>query len=423
MTDSILQAPLATSRPGLTARRGRQMLNKVPEVTVYFWIIKVLCTTVGETAADNLNEKLKLGLTGTTYVMSALLIVTLAFQFRKRRYVPGIYWFAVVLISIVGTLITDNLTDNAGVALETSTIAFAIVLAIVFAIWYASEKTLSIHTIYTTRREAFYWLAVLFTFALGTAAGDLAAERFGLGYWKAALIFGGMIAVVFVAHRFFKLGAILAFWIAYILTRPLGASIGDYMSQARHAGGIGLGTTGTSLLFLGAILTLVVYLTLTRRDVIPTQLAPAAGPTGDAHRVLVVANKTAATPALIDAVRERAAAGRADFTLLVPNPDNHLVFDRVGDDVHIGQQVLALALPLLEQAAGSKVEGRVASSPNAYDDIVEELNSGRYDEIILSTLPSHVSHWLHIDLPNRLAELGYPLSTVTPVAQEEVVAV
>src|SRR4249920_3871137 len=162
--------------------RGRLMLNKVPEVTVYFWVIKILCTTVGESFADYVNETLGFGLTNTTLLFSAALVVALVAQFRLDRYVPGIYWLAVVLISVVGTLLTDNLTDNFGVSLVTTTIVFSLALAATFALWYASERTLSIHTIYTTRREAFYWLAVLFTFALGTAAGDLAAERLGLGF-------------------------------------------------------------------------------------------------------------------------------------------------------------------------------------------------------------------------------------------------
>jgi uncharacterized membrane-anchored protein len=245
---------------------GRLMLNKVPEVTLYFWIIKVLATTVGETAADNLNTSLSLGLTGTTYVMGTLLLAVLVFQFRSRKYVPSVYWTAVVLISIVGTLITDNLVDNYGVALETTSIAFSIALAVTFAVWYASERTLSIHTIVTTRREAFYWFAVLFTFALGTAAGDLVAERLGIGFFNSALMFGGMIAAVAVAHFRFRLNAMLAFWLAYILTRPLGASVGDYLSQPRTDGGLGMGTTETSLLFLTAILSLVAYLTITRAD-------------------------------------------------------------------------------------------------------------------------------------------------------------
>ncbi len=393
-------------------RPARRMLNKVPEVTLYFWIIKILCTTVGETAADYLNNTLDLGLTNTTYIMSAILAVTLVAQFTLTRYLPGIYWFAVVLISVVGTLITDNLVENLGVSLPTSTVLFAIGLAATFAAWYASEKTLSIHTVYTTRREAFYWTTVLFTFALGTAAGDLTAEHLNVGYWKSAVLFGGLIAVVFAAHRvYFGLNAVLAFWLAYILTRPLGASIGDYLSQAKGDGGLGLGTTVTSLIFLVAILATVIYLTITRKDRIEQDATTAAGQAGTT-RVLVVANKTAATPHLLEAVRERAGRGPAGFFLLVPNPD-HLAFDRASRDVRHGEQILALALPLLSDAAGSPVEGRVSSSPNAYDDIVAELDGGGYDEILLSTLPSHVSHWLHLDLPRRLAELGYPLTTIT----------
>ncbi len=263
-----------------TLTRGsiaKTMLNKVPEVTVYFWIIKILATTVGETAADYLNTTLGFGLTNTTYVMSAVLIAALVFQFRLRKYVPGVYWLAVVLISIVGTLITDNLTDNFGVALVTTSIIFAIVLAITFAVWYASEKTLSIHSIVTTKREAFYWLAVLFTFALGTAAGDLTAEKLNVGYWKSALLFGGAIALIYAAHRLLGLGAITAFWIAYILTRPLGASIGDYLSQAKADGGLGLGTTGTSAIFLTTILVVVVFLTITKKDRIENIQAQARG--------------------------------------------------------------------------------------------------------------------------------------------------
>jgi uncharacterized membrane-anchored protein len=253
------------------------MLNKVPEVTLFFWLIKVLCTTVGETFADNLNEKLKLGLTNTTYVMGTLLIIALVAQFRARRYRPGLYWLAVVLISVVGTLITDNLTDNFGVSLVTTTLVFSVILAAVFAGWYASEKTLSIHSIYTPRREAWYWLAILFTFALGTAAGDLTAEKMNVGYVNSALIFAGAIAVITgmhyalqarltASHARHATNAVLAFWLAYILTRPLGASIGDYLSQAKADGGLGLGTVVTSAIFLSTILALVVYLSVTHSD-------------------------------------------------------------------------------------------------------------------------------------------------------------
>ena len=246
-----------------------QMLNKVPEITLYFWIIKILCTTVGETFADFLNTNLNLGLNGTSVIMGILLIIVLFFQFKSKKYIPKIYWLAVVLISVVGTLITDNLTDNLGVSLITTTIIFAIALTITFTVWYVKEKTLSIHSIITRKREAFYWLTILFTFALGTASGDLIAEKFDLGYLLSLFLFAGFIAITALAHYRFKLNAVWAFWIAYILTRPLGASIGDYLSQARTDGGLGLGATTTSIIFLLAILGLVIYLSLTRKDEIP----------------------------------------------------------------------------------------------------------------------------------------------------------
>ena len=252
------------------------MLNKVPEITLYFWIIKILCTTVGETAADYLNDTLGFGLTKTTYVAGALLLVLLAIQFVTRRYVPPIYWMVVVVISVFGTLITDNMTDRYGISLVTSTAIFTVILAAVFAVWYAFERTLSIHTIVTTRREAFYWLAILFTFALGTAAGDLTAEKFSLGYGVSIALFGGMIAAVAFAHYALRLNAVLSFWLAYILTRPLGASIGDFMSQHSHKyGGLGLGTTKTSYIFLGCILVLVTYLSITKRDQTPEEVIAA----------------------------------------------------------------------------------------------------------------------------------------------------
>ncbi len=248
------------------------MLNKVPEVTLYFWIIKILCTTVGETCADYLNTNLNLGLTGTSLVMSVLLVIVLVFQFRAKKYIPTVYWLSVVLISVVGTLITDNLTDNFGVSLITTTIIFALALTFVFVVWYLQEKTLSIHGIFTTKREFFYWLAILFTFALGTAFGDLIAETFNVGYLLSALLFAGVIGIVTLTYYQFKLNSVFAFWIAYIFTRPLGASIGDYLSSSHTDGGLGLGATTTSAIFLTAILVLVIFLTITKKDKITTRI-------------------------------------------------------------------------------------------------------------------------------------------------------
>lgn len=264
---SLTAAPHARPLAQTTDRSGlRRMLNKVPEITLYFWIIKILATTVGETAADYLNVNLNFGLTNTTYVVSVILAVVLAFEFKLTRYVPGVYWTAIVLVSVVGTLITDNMTDNFNVPLTTSAIGFAIALAATFAAWYAKERTLSMHTIVTSRREGFYWLAILFTFALGTAAGDLVAEKINIGYALSAVGFAAAIAAVTFAHFRLGLNTVLSFWLAYILTRPLGASFGDLLSQAKPDGGLGLGTTATSVIFLTAILAAVSYLTITKRD-------------------------------------------------------------------------------------------------------------------------------------------------------------
>lgn len=253
----------------LTREDALHMLNKVPEVTLYFWIIKIMATTIGETGADFLNFNLKFGLTGTSVVMAFLLSAFLFMQLRAKKYVPWLYWVNVVLISIVGTLITDNLVDNFGVALETTAAVFGLALLATFALWYASEKTLSIHSIFTTKRELFYWVAILFTFALGTAAGDLAAESMKPGYVHSALMFGAMIAAITVAYFGLKANAVLAFWIAYVLTRPLGASSGDWLSQPIENGGLGMGTVATSLMFFATILGLVIFLSVTRRDVMP----------------------------------------------------------------------------------------------------------------------------------------------------------
>ena len=183
-------------------------------------------------------------------------------QFWTRRYVPAVYWLTVVLISVVGTLITDNLTDAAGVPLWVSTLVFSVLLAATFIVWFMRERTLSIHSIVTRRREAFYWLAILFTFALGTAAGDLVSESLGLGYLVAAILFAAVIGVIALAYFVFNANAVVCFWAAYILTRPFGASLGDLAAQPVSDGGMGLGTTVTSVVFLLVIVALVISMSL-----------------------------------------------------------------------------------------------------------------------------------------------------------------
>ena len=233
-------------------------LNKVPEVTAIFWIIKILSTTVGETGADYLAVHVGLGASTTTVIMVGFLIVALGLQFRERSYVPWIYWLTVVLVSVVGTQITDFLTDKLEISLYLSTAVFAAMLAAIFAIWYSVERTLSIRAIVTRRRELFYWAAILFTFALGTAAGDLATEALGLGFQFGVIVFAVLIAAIAFAYHF-GVNPVLTFWLVYILTRPLGASLGDLLSQSRNYGGAGLGTIYTSLAFLTAIVALVAW--------------------------------------------------------------------------------------------------------------------------------------------------------------------
>jgi uncharacterized membrane-anchored protein len=249
------------------AFHDNRLLVKVPQVTIFFWVIKILCTTVGETFADYLNTTLGFGLNGTTVVTVIALVIALFFQFRASTYNPALYWIVVVLISIAGTLFTDNLTDNLNVSLMTSSLVWAALLAATFTAWYISEKTLSIHSIYTARREAFYWLTILFTFALGTGVGDLIAERFNLGYGVSFFIFAGTIAAISGLWKLNSINHVFAFWAVYVVTRPLGAAIGDQMAQSDPKfGGWGLGTTKTSLIFLSAILALVVYLWISKKD-------------------------------------------------------------------------------------------------------------------------------------------------------------
>lgn len=241
------------------------LLNKVPEVTAYFWIIKILCTSVGESFADYINETLGFGLANTTLLFGAALAAAVAAQFRTRGYTPWAYWLTVVLVSVEGTLLTDNLTDGYHVPLWAGTTAFSVLLAAVFGAWYAREHTLSIHAINTRPRESWYWLTVLVTFALGTAVGDWTVELTGWSPGVSVLLPAGLIAATAVAWKA-GVNPVLTFWIAYVLTRPLGANIGDYLASDSSDGGLGLGTLWPSLLFLAAILLVVAYLTVTKVD-------------------------------------------------------------------------------------------------------------------------------------------------------------
>jgi uncharacterized membrane-anchored protein len=240
-------------------------MSKVPEVTVYFWITKVLTTGMGETTSDYLAHRLDpviaVGLGG------AGLVASLALQFSIRRYVAWIYWLAVVMVSVFGTMAADVLHIKLGIPYVVSTTFFTVALAIVFAAWYLTEKTLSIHSVYTWRREAFYWATVLTTFALGTAAGDMTATTMGLGYFASGVLFAVVIAVPAVAHWRLGMNPILAFWFAYIVTRPVGASFADWLGVPPRRTGLGLGTGPVSLTLAIVIIGFVGYLSVTRKDV------------------------------------------------------------------------------------------------------------------------------------------------------------
>ena len=236
--------------------------NKVPAVTLVFWIIKILATTVGETAADVLSTTFHLGLVVTSWVMAAAFLLALIVQVRVKRYIPAVYWITVVFISVVGTLISDNLVENLGVGLVTTTIIFSIALGVVFVAWYMSEHTLSVHTIVTHKRELFYWSAILFTFSLGTSGGDLLSEQLGLGYTVALAVFAGGIAVIYALYRMGVLNSVLAFWAAYILTRPLGASAGDLLTQSHADGGLGFARLPVTAVILVLAAALVIHLTM-----------------------------------------------------------------------------------------------------------------------------------------------------------------
>jgi uncharacterized membrane-anchored protein len=263
---------LVTESTRIATSAKRVMHSKVPEITVWFWIIKVLCTTVGESFADWINMTLGVGLTATALIFTVALGAVLAWQLYLDRYMPVAYWLAVVVISVTGTLYTDILTDSLGVPLALSTTVFAAVLAVVFGVWYARERTLSIHSINTTPRELFYWLAVLVTFALGTAVGDWTLELTGWGPGTSVLLPAGLILAIVIGWRL-GANAVLSFWLAYILTRPLGANFGDWLGFPREQQGLGLGVGLTSVIFLAAIAATVIYLSVTRADVIKESAA------------------------------------------------------------------------------------------------------------------------------------------------------
>jgi len=256
-------------RIDLRAANRRHAFSKVPEVTAFFWIVKALTTAMGESTSDFLVHSL---VPEIAVVLGGIAFcIALYIQFSKDRYVPWAYWLAVAMVGVFGTMAADVLHVGLGIPYIVSTVFYAIVLAAVFRVWFVSEGTLSIHSITTPRRELFYWAAVLATFALGTAAGDLTAVTFGLGYFGSILLFLGIIAIPAIGYFRFGMNSILAFWFAYVVTRPVGASVADWLAVSSARGGLALGTGPVSLVLAVAIAAFVYYLAKTGRDTPPDQ--------------------------------------------------------------------------------------------------------------------------------------------------------
>ncbi|MDX1881153.1 hypothetical protein ACJH6J_23025 [Mycobacterium sp. SMC-18] len=345
------------ARPSTTVERVTA--SKVPEVTIWFWLIKVLCTTVGESFADWINEGLGVGLGATTVLFTAVLALVMGAQLRLPHYVPVVYWLAVVVLSVTGTLYTDLLTDALAVPLATSTAVFTVTLAVVFAVWFARERTLSIHSITTRPRELFYWLAVLVTFALGTAAGDWTLALTGWSAGVSVLLPVTLIAAVTIGWRV-GINSVLSFWLAYILTRPLGANLGDWLATPRSAHGLGLGYGLTSGIFLAAIAAAVGYLTWTRIDVIEVDdRAAAPAP----KRTLAVVNTVG-----YYAVVVLAAGALLQWASMQPHGP--------GTDIEEGAAPTAAAAPLVPGKVGAFPATDIAHFRNVTQDTLAKVDAG-----------------------------------------------
>jgi uncharacterized membrane-anchored protein len=243
-------------------------LSKVPEATAAFWVIKILTTGTGETASDFIGNSAVPVAAALVAVTVVALVTALVLQFRADRYVAPVYWAAIAMISVVGTMLSDGSRIALGISFLSSTVSFVIALVVVFSLWYRQEGTLSIHSIYTRPREIFYWCAVIATFALGTSAGDWTAMSLHLGFLGSGLMFVGIILVPLIAYRFLGLPAVPAFWIAYVTTRPLGASFADWMAVERDRGGLGWGTGPVTAVLAVVILAFVAWLSWTGRDAV-----------------------------------------------------------------------------------------------------------------------------------------------------------
>ncbi|MER8187284.1 hypothetical protein [Kitasatospora sp. NPDC094015] len=401
------------------------MLNKVPEITAWFWVIKILCTTVGESFADWINLTLGVGLVATALIFTAVLGGVLAWQLSRTRYIPFVYWLTVVVLSVTGTLYTDLLTDSQGVPLAVSSGVFAVALAVVFGVWYARERTLSIHSIVTRPRELFYWLAILVTFALGTATGDWTLELTGWTPDVSVLLPLGLIAAIVLGWRL-GADAVLSFWLAYILTRPLGANLGDWLGSPADEGGLGLGTAVTSVVFLAAILGTVVYLARTRCDVIEGHDPAAAPGAGNAVRARIMLGYFVLVAAVTAAILVRAhqqphAAAAAEPDAPAPATASlspqQATSPFPAADIARFRTITADTLAKLDAGDQAAATARVTDLETAWDDAQPTLEpkdrkawtflDGKIDHVLTALRAKHPDRTAEVEALNTLlASLG-----------------
>lgn len=240
-------------------------MKKVPEITLLFWVMKILATTLGETAGDLLAQTLNVGYAVSSLVLIGIFAVTLIAQLRAKRYIPALYWSVILATSTAGTTMSDYMDRTLGLGYATGSVILITILVIILAVWYASEKSLSVTNISTPRVELFYWTAILFSNTLGTALGDFLADDSGLGFGGGALLIGSLIGLVILAHYFTRISSVVLFWIAFVLTRPFGATFGDLLTKTTEKGGLGFGTEGSSLILAGLLIALIIYTSITHR--------------------------------------------------------------------------------------------------------------------------------------------------------------
>jgi uncharacterized membrane-anchored protein len=242
----------------------RELVNRVARLGILFWVIKILSTTVGETAADYFSVNLNLGLTLTAIIMGVITIGVTYWNFKQKKYFPPAYWLLIVMMSIEGTLITDLLVEKLNVSIYTLDIVFTVAMGLLFYFWYKKEHTLSIHSINNDKREIFYWLIVLTTFALGTGVGDTVSEHLNFGYLNSLILFGSIFILSGILAYYKVISGVVAFWIAFIVTRPIGASLGDLLIQQPKDGGLGISLIIINIIFFVVIIACVIYLTMTQ---------------------------------------------------------------------------------------------------------------------------------------------------------------